>query len=204
VKRFLFAAAALVMAAAAAIGTNVARPGALPGASDRPASQPARITLSAAQCAGLRHGLHDAAAGCTIIESLHVVSKTVSLDADVYYNAYLQACAAETSGSSCNTSKWWVKDWFAFTTNGNTQIWDNGTPRCEANGTSVTWCSYTGNGTYTLTEGFNFGNNGYARMDIYPDSSCDLRTNSYSIPYGGKTNVYDGLVTEVCTGAVPI
>jgi hypothetical protein len=195
VKRFLFAVAALVMAAAAAIATNAAQPRALPGAPDRLADHSARITLSAAQCADLRHGLHDAAAGCTIIESLHVVSETASLNADVYYIAYMEACATET----CDASQWWVEDWFAFTTNGNTQIWNNGTPLCKANHTSVTWCSYTGNGTYTLTEGFNFGNNGYARMDIYPDASCDLRTNSYSSIFGGKTAA--GSVTEVCAGA---
>jgi hypothetical protein len=159
-----------------------------------------RVTLSPAQCAALRRSLHRAAANCTVIETLHLtarpgrastVQKAVGLrvassSSDIYLNGFLQACAALTSGGSCNTSNWWVDDWFAATYSGS-QVWNNGTPHCTSNHTNVTWCSYVGNGTSVLQEGFNFGNNGYARLHIDAGfGTCYVYTNSYSYPYGDE------------------
>lgn len=179
-----------------------AAPGRAPAA---PASSGAqrwagRVTLSPAQCAALRRSLHHAAANCTVIETLHLaarpgrastVQKAVGLrvaspDSDIYLNGYLQACAALTSGNSCDTSKWWVDDYFAATYSGS-QVWNNGTPHCASNHTNVTWFSYVDNGTSVLQEGFNFGTNGYARMHIDAGfGTCYVYTNSYSYPYGDE------------------
>jgi hypothetical protein len=133
---------------------------------------------------------------------VHLTVRTdaaLSPDSDTYVNAYLQACAAESSGTTCVTNNWWVKDWFAFTYSG-TQAWDNGTPHCTSSGTPVTWCSYVDNGTSTLQEGFNFGSNGYARMDISGNGQdCDVRTNSYSVPDGEY--YYQGIDYNTCDGS---
>ena len=175
----------------------------------------ARVTLSPAQCAALRRSLHQAAANCTVIETLHLaarparpsaVQKAVGLrvasaDSDIYLNGYLQACAALTSGNSCDTSKWWVDDYFAATYSGS-QVWNNGTPHCDSNHTNVTWCSYVDNGTSVLQEGFNFGTNGYARMHIDAGfGTCYVYTNSYSYPYGDE--VIGGLQDECYYSGIP-
>jgi hypothetical protein len=108
----------------------------------------------------------------------------------------LKICASGGSEIGCNTNLWWAKDSFGFTTDVNTnQAWNNGTPTCQANHTDITWCSYVNNGKSTFQEGFDFGANGWARMDIYGNtpSFCGFR-GPYWAGYeeGINTSIYDG------------
>lgn len=101
---------------------------------------------------------------------------------DPYYGGGLTICALGANGI-CNPDYWWADDVFRFTTSpGTDQTWNNGTPKCGANHTNITWCSYVNNGTASFQEGFNFGNGGWARMDIFADSPafCDWRGASFA------------------------
>ena len=89
------------------------------------------------------------------------------------------------SSGGCATNNWWVTDNFNFTTDYDTgQAWNNGTPQCKTNHTTYTWCSYVGNGTTAMQEGFNFGNGGYARMNVpdtfYHPYSCKVTGPSWA------------------------
>jgi hypothetical protein len=97
-----------------------------------------------------------------------------------YWYGQLIVCAQMDSKGNCNPSKWWVVDYFQFTTDG-LQTWNNGTPSCSANHTNITWCSYVFNGTSSFSEGVNFGNNGWARMDVPGTYGyCEVRSASYA------------------------
>ena len=125
-----------------------------------------RITLPRQKCAALP----DPATGCAVTETAYA-ARVSTTDSTAYWSGYMQACAVVYSTGGCNTTQWWVKDNFNFTTDFTTgQAWNNGTPSCTGNHTNWPWCSYTGNGTTTLQEGFNFGNGGWARMDITGNS----------------------------------
>jgi hypothetical protein len=120
---------------------------------------------------------HDCAAslgrpsGCAMSEGIHLIKATAHGD---YYQGYLQACAVTYSTGGCNTQYWWVKDYFNYTET-STQAWNNATPACSYNHTNVAWCSYVGNGTGHLQEGFNFGKGGWARLDVVTNEiGCDF------------------------------
>ena len=133
-----------------------------------------RVTLPPAQCAALRRRLRDPSASCTIAETLRLTpvrtlgvrtAGAATAGVDMYWIGYLQACAVVYSSGYCDTSKWWAYDEFNVVTNG-TDAWNyGGAPTCGSNGTNITWCGYVDNGTATLSEGFNFGSGGYARLD---------------------------------------
>ncbi|MBV9854958.1 MAG: hypothetical protein JOY82_10625 [Streptosporangiaceae bacterium] len=152
-----------------------------------------RITLPQHECAVLL----GKAAGCAMSESIHL-SRISASDGSSFYQGYLQACARPYNTGGCDTHYWWVKDYFNFTAT-SSQAWNNGTPNCSANHTNVTWCSYVGNtnGTGTLQEGFNFGNGGWARMDlnahdVYDLYQCDYRGPSWANVFGWATDEADG------------
>jgi hypothetical protein len=164
-----------VAAQAGTLPAGQARAGAAAAASGntltthRPAAQKAlsrHITLPKRECAALlRHP-----AGCTMSEGIHLIRASAAGD---FYSGYLQACAKPYNTGGCDTHYWWVTDSFNFTANGS-QVWGNGTPQCASNHTAYTWCSDVGNGTGTLQEGFNFGNGGWARMDLNAHDVYDL------------------------------
>jgi hypothetical protein len=140
------------------------------------------VTLSRQDCAALgRPG------GCTGFESTLLSKVSTNAGATTeYWSGYMQACAVVYSTGGCATNNWWVTDNFNFTTDYSTgQAWNNGTPKCATNKyTTVTWCSYVNNGTYKMQEGFNFGNGGYARMNVpdthYEPYSCQVSGPSWA------------------------
>lgn len=171
-----------------------------------------RVALPAAQCRALRRSRPDRSAGCTVTETIrlrpisaHAVRGTAGQAAasDIYWSGILQACAVVESSGYCDTDDWWVSDQFNFTTSA-TQAWDNGTPHCGYKHTTVSWCSYSNNGTSEMQEGFNFGSSGYARMDIFPEGQnlvgCDVRGSSYANPAG----VIDSSGAFACPPPSPI
>jgi hypothetical protein len=149
--------------------------------------------LPSAPCATLRHELRDPSASCAITETLSLTAIRTSADrtagaatpdTDTYWIGYLQACAVLYSNDSCDPNEWWAYDDFDVVTNG-TDAWNyDGAPRCAANHTDVTWCSYVDNGTPTLSEGFNFGSGGYARLDAEASGAYYIEANSWANPYG--------------------
>lgn len=174
-----------------------------------------RVTLNGSQCAALRDGLNDRTASCTIAESLHLSAFrpiTVSLvrdaeghnvaaddttaegyvaAADTTAEGYMQACAVVLSGIDCDPNQWWVTDYFAVVSNG-TKIWNtNGPPECASNHTAWTWCSYVGNGTAEIQEGFNFGSSGWARIDISADGDWGTRGPAWANIYAYLDDVVD-------------
>ena len=146
------------------------------------------VTLQGAQCTALRGQLHDAGASCSITESLRLtrVSQAASY---VYWYGYLQACAEQSEPGAACSGSWKVTDRFNFTSSGS-QVWDNGTPKCAATGnTKYTWCGYTNNGDYQMVEGFNYGNNGWARMYINANGTYSVNGSSSAFATGSKSPV---------------
>lgn len=152
-----------------------------------------RLALPPAQCNALRQNLGKPTAPCAVVETIHLsASRSIGAGqirstsassmapaATTYWYGYLQACGTYYSSGYCDPNNWWVNDYFNVTTSGS-QAWNNGTPVCSANHTNVTWCSYANNGQSPMQEGFNFGNNGWARLDIYGDGSVGVRGSSYA------------------------
>lgn len=140
------------------------------------------VTLSRHECAALVRP-----AGCTGFESTRLSEVRANASASTeFWSGYMQACAVVYSSGGCATNNWWVTDNFNFTTDYSTgQAWNNGTPQCKTNSyTTVTWCSYVGNGTTAMQEGFNFGKGGYARMNVpdtfYHPYSCKVTGPSWA------------------------
>lgn len=135
-----------------------------------PSARTQRVTLPPAQCAALRRSLRHPSASCAVVETLRV-SAIRKVGTSTYYDGYLQACENLSSFGYCDQSsgQWYVMDYFNFTVNtGTDQVWNNGHPSCGNQDTTVQWCAWSGNGTSTLSEGFNFDHNhDYARMFIY-------------------------------------
>ena len=84
---------------------------------------------------------------------------------------------------SCNDSCSVTADLNFHATISSTQVWINGKVNCSSQGSKVTWCGNTNNGTSYLDTGMNF--DGYwLRADIYPRDhtsyACNYRGN---VPY---------------------
>ncbi len=123
----------------------------------------------------------------------------------VYYGGLFEACAQFIAGTSyngnlpnCNPKKWWVLMNITWTDNG-TRIWQY-SHGCAENGTSVSWCNVSNNGTSELTEGFNYGNGDWARMDVTAGAWCGVR-GTPGIPIAGELdNDNSNGFKELCAG----
>ncbi len=128
------------------------------------------INLPTAQCATVTHYPARPAAGCAGTATIHLSAVTEpparpGTRPATYWYGYLDACATRLNDGDCDPNNWWADDAFHVTTDGR-DAWNNGNPSCTANGTDLTWCSYTNNGQPVLSEGMNFGNGGWARIYI--------------------------------------
>lgn len=153
------------------------------------------IALPASACAALRHSLHSKSASCAAQERFRLVRlrhapggtgrTPVSSAAANYYEGYGSVCGG-SFGGPCQS--WWVDLHVAFTVSGS-QAWVNAwSPgNCTQGGTTITWCSYTGNGTSVLSMGANFGANGYVRYDVFANhANC----NGMVLPLGCSSLFY--------------
>jgi hypothetical protein len=141
---------------------------------------------TAEQCAAVRAHLKRSALNCADLVTAYVpAGRTVTLPAaatpgrasrvtgdtgtaptaaassGTYTEGYLEACSTQ----SC-TGSWYAQDEYNVTYIHNVGVWDNHHV-CSSGGTPVTWCGTWHNGySNYMEEGFNFGNNGYLRLEI--------------------------------------
>lgn len=193
VSLVLIAAAGLSMPVAAQASSSYRAQAPSMGSLARTTLQPStahqtrssHVMLPSAQCASLRRAISDRNASCMVNETVHTTSAlqanrkatgavTVAIGhastsaSTTYFYGYLEACAQILSSGYCNTKNWWTYDYFTWTQDSSGQhMYNYSTPYCNAGGTNITWCSYTNNGQNPLVEGFNFGNGGWARVDVY-------------------------------------
>jgi hypothetical protein len=139
------------------------------------------------QCAQLRDQLHRPDMSCEGLtayrlpahdKSVTLLARSVATSSGTYLTGWLQAC----SNQAC--TGWWVVDDFGVTVIAGAGAWNNW-HSCSSSGTPVSWCGTWHNGWPTyMEEGFNFGNNGWARFKIDTSGRGSTTGSSYAVING--------------------
>jgi hypothetical protein len=143
--------------------------------------------VTSAQCAQLRNQLHRPDMSCDGLTayrlpatntSVTLLARSVATSSGTYLTGWLQAC----SNQAC--TGWWVVDDFGVTVIASAGAWNNW-HSCSSSGTPVTWCgTWQNGGPIYMEEGFNFGNDGWARFRIDTSGRGSTTGSSYAVING--------------------